>query len=82
MSNPYRSTGSDSAVNPPGLWTTNEYDALGRVKKVTTPDGAAVTTAYSLNEVTVTDQTGASGVVCLTRWGGSHRSPKTRPPAA
>lgn len=38
--------------------TTNEYDLLGRVKKITTPDGAYVTTSYDLDEVTVTDQAG------------------------
>jgi YD repeat-containing protein len=38
-----------------------EYDALGRAKKVTTmPDGAAVTTSYVGNAVTVTDQHDAS----------------------
>jgi RHS repeat-associated protein len=37
-------------------WTTNAYDALGRVLTVTTPDGAQVSTAYSGNTVTVTDQ--------------------------
>lgn len=55
-SNPYRSTGFDLNVNPPGQWTTNTYDALGRVVRVQTPDGAFVTTAYSGNVVTVTDQ--------------------------
>lgn len=57
-SNPYRSAGCTSAVNPAGNWTTSVYDALGRVTTVTTPDGAQVTTAYSGNTVTVTDQAG------------------------
>jgi RHS repeat-associated protein len=39
-------------------WTTNEFDSLGRVKKLTTPDTAFVTTSYSGNSVTVTDQAG------------------------
>jgi RHS repeat-associated protein len=38
--------------------TTSDYDALGRVIKITTPDGAQVTTDYSGKEVTVTDQRG------------------------
>jgi RHS repeat-associated protein len=58
VSNPYRSTGCTSAVNPSGRWTTSTYDALGRVKTVTTPDSAVVTTNYNGNQVTVTDQAG------------------------
>jgi len=58
VSNPYRATDPVSASVPPGLWTTTEYDALGRVIKVTTPDGARALTAYSGNQVTVTDQAG------------------------
>jgi RHS repeat-associated protein len=56
--NPYRSTGSAADINPTGRWTTTAYDALGRVKSVTTPDGAAVTTSYTGNGVTVTEQAG------------------------
>jgi len=56
--NPYRSTGSDSAINPSGQWTSMDYDALGRAKNVTTADGAMVATQYSGNTVTVTDQAG------------------------
>jgi RHS repeat-associated protein len=52
-SNPFRPWMQESPV-----WTTNAYDALGRVKTVTTPDGAQVSTAYSGNVVTVTDQAG------------------------
>ncbi|HZT59980.1 MAG TPA: hypothetical protein VFA21_15325, partial [Pyrinomonadaceae bacterium] len=38
-------------------WAETAYDALGRVTTVTTkPDGAFVTTSYSGNSVTVTDQ--------------------------
>jgi YD repeat-containing protein len=34
------------------------YDLLGRVKTVSTPDGATITTTYNGNTVTVTDQAG------------------------
>jgi RHS repeat-associated protein len=49
FSNPYR---NGETV----LWTTTGYDALGRVISVTTPDNAVLSTAYSGNSVTVTDQ--------------------------
>src|SRR6266545_3058823 len=58
VSNPYRATDPGSASPPAGLWTTTDYDALSRVIKVTTPDGAHVDTAYSGDQVTVTDQAG------------------------
>jgi YD repeat-containing protein len=58
VSNPYRTNGSNDAVNPSGFWTTTAYDALGRVSTVTTPDNAVVSTSYTGNEVTVTDQAG------------------------
>ncbi|HEX8163947.1 MAG TPA: RHS repeat-associated core domain-containing protein [Pyrinomonadaceae bacterium] len=58
VSNPYRSAGCGAPTNPPGRWTTTAYDALSRVKTVTTPDGAAANTSYSGNQVTVTDQAG------------------------
>ena len=51
-SNPYR----PGQENP--AWTTTVVDALGRVKTVTTPDSAVVSTSYVGNEVTVTDQMG------------------------
>lgn len=51
VSDPYRS--GDTVV-----WTTSVYDIQGRVTSVTTPDGAAVTTSYSGNTVTFTDQAG------------------------
>ncbi len=51
-SNPYRAA-SESPV-----WTTLAYDALGRVVRVTSPDGAAVVTSYSGNSVSVSDQAG------------------------
>lgn len=52
-SNPYRPYLNESAV-----WTTKAFDALSRVTSVTTPDSAVVTTSYSGNAVTVTDQAG------------------------
>jgi RHS repeat-associated protein len=58
VSNPYRSSGCTSTVNPSGNWTTTAYDALGRVLSVTTPDSAQAITTYSGNQVTVQDQKG------------------------
>ncbi|HYV09785.1 MAG TPA: RHS repeat-associated core domain-containing protein [Pyrinomonadaceae bacterium] len=52
-SNPYRPWQSQTAV-----WTTQLFDALGRVISVTTPDNAIVSTSYSANTLTVTDQAG------------------------
>jgi len=53
----YRSTGSNSAINPSGKWTETAYDGLGRAKAVTTrPDNAFSIISYSGNTVTVTDQ--------------------------
>ena len=54
-SNPFRPYLSETAV-----WTTTVFDALSRVTSVTTPDSAAITTSYSGNSVTVTDQAGKS----------------------
>ncbi len=53
VSNPFRPWQSESAV-----WTISVFDALGRVTSVTSPDNAAVTTSYTSNAVTVTDQAG------------------------
>jgi RHS repeat-associated protein len=53
VSNPYRPYLSETAV-----WTTTAFDTLGRVTSVTTPDSAVVTSAYSGNAATVTDQAG------------------------
>jgi RHS repeat-associated protein len=50
---PYRPWQSQTAV-----WTTQAFDALGRVTSVTTPDNAAVIKSYSGNTVTFTDQAG------------------------
>ena len=52
-SNPFRPWQSETAV-----WTTQAFDAQGRVISVTTPDNAAVTTSHSGNSITVSDQTG------------------------
>lgn len=53
VSNPYRPGAGESAI-----YTTSAYDLAGRVISVTTPDSAVVSTSYSSNEVTVTDQAG------------------------
>jgi hypothetical protein len=50
-SNPFRQ--SENAI-----WTTQTFDALGRVLTLTTPDSAVVSTIYSGNTVTVSDQLG------------------------
>ena len=52
-SNPFRPWQSESP-----LWTTTGFDALSRVISVTTPDNAAIGTAYDGNRVLVTDQSG------------------------
>jgi RHS repeat-associated protein len=67
-SNPFRTTvngGGDPSqpgywvtANGAAFWTTNIYDALGRVKVVTLPDGATVQTDYDGIYTTVTDQAG------------------------
>ena len=40
------------------VWTTQGFDVLGRTTSVTTADGAVVSTSYSGNSTTVTDQAG------------------------
>jgi RHS repeat-associated protein len=57
LSNPFRLNSPDG-VTATSEWTTTEYDALSRVIKITTPDGAHVDTVYAGNQVTVTDQAG------------------------
>ncbi len=52
-SNPFRPWKSETAV-----WSTQAFDALGRMISVTTPDGATVATAYSGDRALVTDQAG------------------------
>jgi len=51
--NPFRTT-SDATYG----YAESTYDALGRVTNVATSDGSDVTTSYSGNTVTVTDQAG------------------------
>ena len=68
VSNPYRST-SDSTY---GI-TTTQYDALSRVIKVIAPDGTPsvnnVSTSYSANCTTVTDEAGKSLKSCVDALG-------------
>ncbi len=54
VSNPFRSTAP--AAGSPTESTTSQYDALGRVVSITTPDGAVVFTSYEINQTTVRDQ--------------------------
>jgi RHS repeat-associated protein len=56
VSNPYRNATPDGPPNPPGLWTTNQFDVLGRVINATGPDGGVVVTSYANNTVLITDQ--------------------------
>ncbi|NOT61489.1 MAG: RHS repeat-associated core domain-containing protein [Acidobacteria bacterium] len=61
VSNPYLAVDTNgTTLNPPGLWTTSTFDALSRVINVKTPDNAQLTTVYSGNTVTVTDQANKS----------------------
>jgi RHS repeat-associated protein len=46
VSNPYNTGGSGTPITTAG-WTTTEYDALGRVRAITAPDGSKAETAYS-----------------------------------
>ncbi|HSE16491.1 MAG TPA: RHS repeat-associated core domain-containing protein [Pyrinomonadaceae bacterium] len=63
-SNPFRPWQGETAV-----WTTQQFDALGRVITVTTPDNAAVSTSYSGNTVTVTDQAGKARKIVMDALG-------------
>lgn len=58
VSNPYGSASLGAAVNEAALWIKTTYDALGRVKTVTTPDNAVVVTTYDGARVLVTEQSG------------------------
>jgi RHS repeat-associated protein len=58
-SSPSYRAAAGAALFSTDRWAETAYDALGRVVTVTTrPDNAAVTTSYSGNRVTVTDQAG------------------------
>jgi YD repeat-containing protein len=57
-SNPYRSAGCTTTVNPSGRWTKTNFDIVGRTKQITIPDNAIVVTDYSGNTETITDATG------------------------
>lgn len=52
-SNPFRPWQGETPA-----WTTQQFDALDRVIMVTSPDNAVVSTSYSGNTTTVTDQAG------------------------
>lgn len=56
-SQPYRTSGSGDPIPADAKWTTTTFDSLGRVRTVTTCDGAVVDTSYKGNEVTFADQT-------------------------
>lgn len=56
VTNPYRPLASE-----PQYWTETKYDALSRIYEVKVQDGTTVTTSYSGNAVTVTDQAGKTG---------------------
>ena len=51
VSNPFRPSLGETAV-----YSATTYDLLGRVTAVTAPDNSVVSTTYSANTVTVTDQ--------------------------
>ena len=53
LSNAFRPWQGESAV-----WTTHLFDALGRPTSLTSPDNSVMSTAYSANTVTITEQTG------------------------
>ena len=53
VTTPYRSTG-----DPTYGITTYTYDALGRTRTINKADGSTVSTSYSVNQTTVTDEAG------------------------
>ncbi len=59
ITNPYETSDYAGATPQSALWTTTEYDALGRAWKVTTTDGAKVVTHFDGLRTLVTDQAGA-----------------------
>lgn len=56
--NPYTSTSPSAAAVEQTTWTVHEFDGLGRLKKVTTPDNNVVQVEHSGTVTTVTDQAG------------------------
>lgn len=58
LGRPYKTSYPFRPQNESPAWTITAFDALGRVLTVTTPDSAVVSTTYSGNTVTVTDQAG------------------------
>jgi YD repeat-containing protein len=58
MGRPFKSSNPFRPLSETAVWTTQAFDALGRVTSITTPDTAVVTTSYSGMSVTVTDQAG------------------------
>jgi RHS repeat-associated protein len=59
-SNPYRTTTLDGVadVAHTNNWTITQYEALGRVDLITSPDGATLQTLYQGIYTTITDQAG------------------------
>jgi RHS repeat-associated protein len=58
LGRPYKTSNPFRPQNESPAWTMQQFDGLGRVLTVTTPDSAVVSTNYSGNTVTVTDQAG------------------------
>ena len=58
LGRPYKTSNPFRPQNESPAWTMQQFDELGRVLTITTPDNAVVTTTYSGNTVTVTDQAG------------------------
>jgi RHS repeat-associated protein len=65
VSTPY--CGSPSATF--GQMATTNYDALNRVKSVVQPDGSTITTSYTGNCTTVTDEAGKTRKSCTDALG-------------
>jgi RHS repeat-associated protein len=58
-SNPYFVSTLGENIDPGSIdWTINDYDALGRVVSMTTPDGAQVKSYYDGSRTLVKDQAG------------------------
>lgn len=57
----YRTSNPYGATDPVD-WTITDFDLLGRVTAVTTPDGAIVRTSYAGDRLLITDQAGKQSV--------------------